>query len=146
MQKTIFTICILVASFSSVFAQEWHTNAEAAKELATAENKNIVLVFQGSDWCAPCMKLEKEIWSNQKFQELAKEQFIFLKADFPKRKKNKLSEALEKQNSKLAEKYNPNGFFPLVVVLNPEGKLLGTLGYENASPETYFKKLMTFEN
>jgi len=34
-------------------AQEWQTNFEKAKDLAQKDNRNIVLVFQGSDWCAP---------------------------------------------------------------------------------------------
>lgn len=138
------TIITMLLSFSA-FAQDWHTNIDTAKALAKKGNHNIVLVFQGSDWCAPCIKLDKEIWSTAKFQDLAKNHFVMLQADFPKRKKNQLSDSQTAQNAKLAEKYNPNGYFPYVVVLSSEGKVLGSIGYEKSTPEKYFKKLTAFE-
>ena len=112
--------------------------------MANSNNQNIVLVFQGSDWCAPCIKLEKEIWSTNEFQKLNEDHFVMLKADFPRGKKNQLSEKQQIQNKKLAELYNPNGYFPLVVVLDENGKVLGKLGYEKTTPSQYFKKLTSF--
>lgn len=139
---TSLTLCLL--SISGL-AQDWKTNFEEAKKEATIKKENIVLVFQGSDWCGPCIKLDKEIWSTVEFQNLAKNHFVMLKADFPRRKANKLSEELTKQNQQLADIYNPQGFFPLVVILNKEGKVLGKMGYEKINPEAYFKKLTAFE-
>ncbi|MBQ0786745.1 MAG: thioredoxin family protein [Oceanihabitans sp.] len=143
MKKIVVFAFLLVLSVSS-FAQEWHTNFEEAKALASQNNQKIVLVFQGSDWCAPCIKLDKEIWSTEAFQRLAKDTFVMLQADFPKRKGNKLTPELQEHNNGLAEKYNPNGYFPFVVVLNKEGKVLGTAGYEKSTPEKYVNKLNNF--
>lgn len=145
MNKLKILIIITTMLSFSAFAQDWQTNIDTAKTLAKKGNHNIILVFQGSDWCAPCIKLDKEIWSTTKFQELAKNHFVMLQADFPKRKKNQLSDSQTAHNSKLAEKYNPNGYFPYVVVLSPEGKVLGSIGYEKSTPENYFKKLTAFE-
>ena len=136
---------ILTLAFSlQTFAQEWSTDFEEAKKMANNNNQNIALVFQGSDWCAPCIKLEKEIWSTNEFQKLNKDHFVMLKADFPRRKQNQLSEQQQIQNKELAELYNPNGYFPLVVVLDKKGKILGKLGYEKTTPSQYFKKLTSF--
>ena len=55
----VFTMLLLV--FTNGFSQNWLTDFENAKELAKEENKKIILVFSGSDWCAPCIKLENEI-------------------------------------------------------------------------------------
>ncbi|MFI1743773.1 thioredoxin family protein [Thalassobellus sediminis] len=145
MKNIYFTSLFLFLLSLSTFAQDWTTNFEAAKQQASTKNQNIVLVFQGSDWCAPCIKLDKEIWSSQEFQKLAKDHFVMLQADFPRRKANKLSEALTAQNSKLAEAYNNQGYFPLVVVLNDKGEVLGKTGYEKITPSAYFKKLTAFE-
>jgi thioredoxin-related protein len=145
MRKIIFTSIICFALSFSASAQDWFTNFEEAKTKASEKNINIVLVFQGSDWCAPCMKLDKEIWSTAEFQNLAKDHFVMLKADFPRRKANKLPENLEKQNAKLAEAYNNQGFFPLVVIIDKNGKLLGKMGYEKSSPSDYFNKLTAFK-
>ncbi|MBO0331237.1 thioredoxin family protein [[Muricauda] lutisoli] len=134
--------CILFCQ--NLMAQDWQIDFDEAQDLAQKNNKNIVLVFQGSDWCAPCIKLDREIWSSSEFQDLAKDRFVMLKADFPRRKKNQLPEAQEARNKSLAAKYNPNGYFPYVVVLNSSGKVLGQTGYEKTSPKAYFNKLNSF--
>jgi len=144
-KKSILALVIgCFFAINGVFAQEWQTNFEKAKGLAGKGHKNIVLVFQGSDWCAPCIKLDREIWSALKFKELAKDHFVMLKADFPRRQKNKLPVAQEEHNKALASKYNPNGYFPFVVVLDASGKKLGEAGYEKSTPENYFNKLNSF--
>lgn len=146
MYKSLFISAALIFLNFTSFAQQWQINFDEAKKLASKNNENIVLVFQGSDWCAPCIKLDKEIWSTETFKKLSQNHFIMLKADFPRKKANKLSDAQTLQNSKLAETYNNQGIFPLVVVLNKDGKVLGKTGYEKLSPSDYFKKLTSFEN
>lgn len=143
MKKTILSVLFL-CTIVIVNAQLWHTDFIEAKKLANKENRNIILVFEGSDWCAPCIKLEREIWESEEFKDYAKTHFILLKADFPKRKKNKLSEQQQKENEKLAEKYNQQGFFPFVVVLDKTGKVLGTTGYRKVEPAEYIKLLSSF--
>ena len=46
---------------------------------------------------------------------------------------------------KLAEKYNNDGSFPLVVVLDNTGKVLGKMGFKNVSPEEYIKMIHALE-
>ena len=102
------------------------------------------MVFQGSDWCAPCIKLEQEIWSSDEFKSYAEDHFVLLKADFPKRKKNALVKEQQEANNHLAEVYNKQGFFPFVVVLDKEGKVLGETGYNKVEPKEYIKILTSF--
>jgi len=139
---TLIIGCFLL--LQNLAAQDWQTNFEKAKNLAQKNNNNIILVFQGSDWCAPCIKLDREVWSKEDFQKLAKDHFVMLKADFPRRKKNKLPAEQEVHNKSLAAKYNPNGYFSYVVVLDPSGKILGQTGYKKMSPKAYFNKLNSF--
>lgn len=140
MKKT-FLIILLLASSGLMTAQSWLTDFNEAKEQAKKQNKKIILVFQGSDWCTPCIKLDHEIWQSAEFKDYAKEHFILLKADFPRRKKNRLSKEQQAKNNDLAERYNHNGIFPLVVVLDASGKILKELSYEAISPKEYIKKL-----
>ena len=128
----------------SAKAQEWLTDFEQAKEIANEKDQNIILVFQGSDWCAPCIKLDREVWSTNEFQEYAKDHFVMLQADFPRKKKNKLETPQQQKNNLLAEKYNKQGFFPHVVVLNKKGNILGRTGYKKVSPSAYIKILNSF--
>ncbi|NCT17897.1 MAG: thioredoxin family protein [Flavobacteriaceae bacterium CG_4_8_14_3_um_filter_34_10] len=143
--KKIFYVTLLLLSINSIQAQDWKTDFEEAKSIAAKNNQNIVLVFQGSDWCAPCIKLDREIWSTDAFKNFSKQHFVMLKADFPRRKANRLSEEQTKKNALLAEKYNPSGYFPFVVVLNKDGKVLGETGYKKISPETFIAQLQSFE-
>ena len=134
----------MIVSVGTTMAQEWQTDINVAKELASKESKPIILVFQGSDWCAPCIKLDREIWNTETFKKYAKENYVMLKADFPRKKNNSLSEKQTKSNAQLAEKYNRQGFFPFVVVLDSSGKVLGESSYKKITPENYIKELNAF--
>ncbi|MFD2565436.1 thioredoxin family protein [Aquimarina rubra] len=141
MRKIISIITLMLMSMSSLTAQEWLTNFNEAKDIASNTNKNIVLVFAGSDWCAPCIKLERQILNTEKFLKYAKENYILVKADFPRKRKNQLPENLQEQNKQLAEAYNKSGGFPLVVMLDKEGKKLGEIGYKKVTPDAYIEIL-----
>ncbi|MFK7952431.1 MAG: thioredoxin family protein [Ekhidna sp.] len=144
MKKYIFVLIALFISITSALAQEWETDFAKAKQVALDENKVIVLVFQGSDWCAPCIRLDREIWSTESFQAYAKSNYVMLQADFPRRKQNALPEALAEANAKLADEYNKNGVFPFVVVMNHKGEVLGETSYKKTTPEAYIKELNSF--
>ena len=126
------------------YSQEWKTNFEVAKIEATNQNKNILLVFSGSDWCGPCIKLDRDIWKSACFMEFAKNNLILERADFPKKKQNQLTPEIKELNQSLAEKYNKDGMFPLVVVVDKNGKVLGKTGYKNVSPQEYVNILKSF--
>lgn len=142
--KTIFTILALVVFTFNTTAQEWLTDMNKAQELAKETDKAIVLVFKGSDWCAPCIKLDKQILHSETFKLYAKDHFIMVEADFPRRKKNKLSKELTAHNAALAERYNKQGIFPFVIVLSADGKKLGETGYYKTTPSKYILALAGF--
>ena len=145
MSKKFILSAFLLCVISITNAQNWLTNFEEAKNISNKENKHIILVFQGSDWCAPCIKLDREIWSTPEFIKYSKEHFIMVKADFPRKSKNKLTESQQKQNNQLMEKYNTQGYFPFVAVLDKNGKMLGNTGYKKTSPSEYIKLLTSFK-
>ena len=133
----ITILFVLIMNTTRLSAQEWRTDWDTAKVEAEQANKKLILVFSGSDWCIPCIKLEKEIWENSSFIQYAEQHYVLFRADFPKRKKNKLPETIQQLNDSLASEYNPKGYFPLIVVLNSKGKVKGQLGYEKVTPEDY---------
>lgn len=145
MKKSYIIIFLALFFVNELFAQDWLSDYSNAKSLASEDHKNIIMVFAGSDWCAPCIKLEKYIWESKEFKAYAKENWILLKLDFPKRKANKLSEEQQNHNDALAEKYNKKGYFPLVVVLDANGKVLGETGYKSIAPQAYVDHLISFE-
>jgi thioredoxin-related protein len=138
-------ILLFLCASSLAFSQNWKNNLEEAKSIASTENKPIILVFSGSDWCGPCIKLDRNIWQSDEFKKEANSKWVLVKADFPKKKANQLSETQTKINKLLAEKYNPNGNFPLVVVLDKDLKVTGMTTYKNISPEDYIALLHSLE-
>ncbi len=139
----IIYVFIFLLSFS-LTAQNWETDWKVATQKSKKNNQKLILVFSGSDWCIPCIKLEKEIWEEESFKAYAVENYVMLRADFPKRKKNALSIEKQKHNDKLAERFNAAGYFPLVVIISPEEKVLGQLGYEKSTPEKYIELINAF--
>tara|TARA_B100000780_G_scaffold253526_1_gene201161 strand:+ start:1235 stop:1669 length:435 start_codon:yes stop_codon:yes gene_type:complete len=133
----LLIVFILSLNTARLSAQDWRTDWDIARAEAEQANKKLILVFSGSDWCIPCIKLEKEIWESSSFTQYAEQYYVLFRADFPKRKKNKLPEMIQKLNDRLASKYNSKGYFPLVVVLDAKGKVKGQLGYEKLTPEAY---------
>ena len=143
MNKLTVLIVCLFGTLS--YAQNWQTNFENAKTQAVRENKNILLVFSGSDWCAPCMKLDKVVWKSSEFQEESEKSWIIYKADFPKKKANQLPIELAAENKKIADKYNKDGSFPLVVLLDKNAKVIGITGFKNVSASDYIKTIHSLE-
>lgn len=145
MKKILISSILLFFVAICVQAQKWETNFEEAKSRSNQEGKNIVLVFSGSDWCIPCMKLEKFILESKEFIDYSQDHFVMLRADFPKKKANALPKAQQEQNDKLAELYNKQGLFPLVLVLDKKGTILGSASYKNVPPQEYIDLLHSFE-
>lgn len=144
MKKYILLVLFIAAGMGSSFAQEWQTDLSTAKEIAKSKDLPIVLVFQGSDWCAPCIKLDREVWSTDEFKTYAKNHYVMLQADFPRRKNNALSPEQKDKNKALAEKYNKNGIFPFVVVMNGDGEVFGETSYKKLAPKEYIDEMNSF--
>lgn len=146
LNSSILSVLVSLLCCSIGISQEWQTDFETAKYIAKEEQKAIILVFQGSDWCAPCIKLDREIWTAPEFKQYAAQNYVMLQADFPRKKKNALSEKQASANAILAEQYNRKGIFPLVVLLDHDGKKLGETSYKRMTPEDYIKELNRYLN
>lgn len=143
MKKIIIILLIFMGTLG--YSQNWKANFDEAKQEALAQNKNILLVFSGSDWCAPCIKLDNVVWKSNEFKIEAEKNWVIYKADFPKKKANQLSPELTESNKKLAEKYNKSGNFPLVVLLDKTGKVIGMTGFKNISATEYIQLIHLLE-
>lgn len=119
----------------------WLDDFEKAKAEAAEKNLPILVNFTGSDWCHFCKVLEAEILSQDAFKAYAGESLVLFIADFPR--ENKPSEAVQKQNKALFEKYKVEGY-PTVLLLDSQGEVLWTevgFGSKSATPEEYVANL-----
>jgi thioredoxin-related protein len=106
------------------FGNIWENDFNVAQQKAVASKKYILLNFSGSDWCGPCIRMHKEIFEADDFNEYASANLVLVKADFPRLKKNQLPAEQLKKNNDLALKYNPDGVFPLTLLLDEQGKII----------------------
>ena len=136
--KSVFFSAVVVC----LYGQGWHTNMEEAKELARKEHKHILLNFSGSDWCGPCTMLRKNILDQQAFMQLVDSELVLVNADFPRKKRNQLTGEQQRLNDQLADRYNPQGQFPLTLLLTQGGKVLKQWeGNPGVSPELFGKQV-----
>lgn len=143
MMRYVVLVFTLFLSIGAT-AQDWKQDYDEALAQAANEDKPLILVFSGSDWCPPCKRLEKNVWSSEEFKSYSADKYVLYKADFPRKKANQLPQELLNQNKKLAEKYNPKGHYPLVLVLDKSEQVLGTTGYKKVSPDEYIAVLNSF--
>ena len=142
-KKAFFLLVMCAVQLLS--AQDWKVDYKDALTQAKQEDKPLVLVFSGSDWCGPCIRLKKKILETTTFSSYAGDHYVLYNADFPRKKKNLLSKELMEVNKRLAEKFNPKGYFPLVVVLDGKESIHGKTGFDKKlSPENYIGLLNSF--
>jgi len=113
---------VVICSLLRAGAEEsqWLTDLPRAEAEAKKKNKLVLIDFNGSDWCQPCMELRK-VLSTPEFADYAKMNLVLVDIDFPQKKAQ--SEELKKANEALSEKYKIEAF-PTIVVLGGNGEEL----------------------
>ena len=139
LKTSLFVLFIIMNS--AAYCQEWLTDFEVAKKQAAATGKNILLVFSGPEWCGNCTKLDTLVWDAPEFKAEAEKSWVLLRADFAQKKG--MPEPVDVNDVKmiLTEKYNRDGFFPFIVLLDKTGRKLGKTGYENFETVAEYIKL-----
>lgn len=120
MKNILLSVVLLVL----VLSGRAQASLENAKTLANKEDRFILLNFSGSDWCIPCIQMQKNYFENDGFRKMADSQLVIIRADFPRKKKNLPAAAIVKENEWLAERFNPGGSFPLTILLNQKGDVI----------------------
>ena len=131
----------LILGASAFAAVNWEQNYDAGLEKAK-KDKKLVMVDMYTDWCGWCKRLEEEILTKSEFKNYAKEKLILVKLDFPRQIEQ--SEALQNQNRTLAAQYAIKGY-PTVIVLDPAGRAVKQLGYQEGGPGPFVSALRAVE-
>jgi len=117
---------------------KWVENFSMAQYTAQATKKRLLLDFTGSDWCGWCIKLDKEVFDTPEFKAYAAKNLVLVKVDFPRSVPQ--SQELKKQNAELASRFSIEGY-PTLIVLSPEGQVLGKTGYQPGGPQVLINEL-----
>jgi phage shock protein E len=101
----------------------WLTDLPQAQGRAKSEGKSVLLFFHGSDWCPPCVEMQREVFDSPEFARFARKTLVPVDVDFPAKRKQ--DEALRQANLALKAKFNlsqdPTEGFPAIVLLDNEG-------------------------
>lgn len=113
---------------------EWTADGDAVSKEAKDLKLPTLILFTGSDWCPPCMRLEREVFEKKAFKDFANENLVLQIADFPRRKQ--LSQKQQAANQALAQKHGIRGY-PTMVLQNPQGERIAQFGFRGESPAEF---------
>ena len=102
---------------------QWTTDIEQAKQAAAADGRALFLYFTGTDWCVPCIVLDKVLLTTEAFEEWADERVVPVLLDFPAPTSDNPTPG---QHKELALRYGVFGF-PTIVMTDPEGRPFATV-------------------
>lgn len=144
MKKIALSLLACWAVWQVNAAEEgWLTDLSKAQTLARADHKMVLMDFNGSDWCAPCKDLRKNVLSSPEFMQYAKKNLVLVDVDFPKHKA--LPADQQQANDALAQKYGVDGF-PTIVVLNSDGKeIKKSAGYDGQNAKEFIAELQKLQ-
>lgn len=135
----ILNIVVLIAASTSFEANrccaaEWTEDINAAVEQAAATDKDLMILYTGSDWCPPCKLLDKEVLSQEQFIFEVDPHYVLVKLDFPRQTEQEPE--IAKRNAEWAQRFGIEGF-PTIVLTDVALKPYAFLGYEEGGFQNY---------
>ena len=119
----------------------WLIDFEAAKKLATQQQKDLFIDFTGSDWCPPCIALHKRVLSQPDFAKQLGQHYVFVTLDYPNDKSKQSPQTIQ-QNERLKTLYKIRGF-PTIILANANGKSYDTqVGYSGDRLDKYIQRIL----
>jgi thioredoxin-related protein len=110
------------------------TNFPRSAQLAKSTNRPLLLAFIGTDWSISSLKLDREVFDQAEFADNSKYNFLLCKLHFYQTQER--SPENIRQNAELATNYKVQEF-PTVIVLSPDGREIGRLGYIPGGVKTF---------
>lgn len=122
----------------------WSSDLDAAMARAEKNGKDVLVAFTGSDWCAPCKLMAKEVFTVEAFTKVASERYELVVIDSP-RKPGALDAATKAKNETLRERYAVNSW-PTVFLLDASGRPFArTKDYRPGGPAKYLEHLQELQ-
>ena len=120
---TTLTILVGVAAITIITfggiataASGWSTNIDSALKLGKQKKKPVMVEFTGLDWCPPCQRMQKDVFSKSAFTNAASKKFILVLIDIPKP-----GSSSAKKYHDLMRKYRVSGV-PTILLFGEDGR------------------------
>ena len=148
---TLFVACVV----GRLWAQEeptqkvvqrdgWYTNLDVAKKLAVKEGKDLLIEFTRSEGCGWCVKLEKEVLSQDGFKDKVAKNYVMVVLNYP-HDSSKWTAEVKAQHAKLLNHYQIRKF-PYLVFADASGQPYESESYRDRKPEAYLNEIIEIQN
>src|SRR5665213_97008 len=122
----------------------WFTDLPMAQARAKMEGKSVLLFFHGSDWCPPCVEMQRQVFASPDFVAYARQALVLVDVDFPE--KQPQDQDLRRSNLALKARFNlsreSGEGFPTIVLLNEAGEtVFQETGYSGGGAAEVLPKL-----
>ena len=129
----------LAAGSASAQTKTDDANRANALTRAKSENKRVLLDFAGEKWCPHSKRMEADVLTTPEFRQYADAHLIIVKVECPN-PQHASAASIDKFYGSQAR--YPLGMIPTCVILDGDGKTLGTLaGYPDGGPQAFIRQL-----
>ncbi len=130
-QRTQALNQVLTGAGDKSAKEPWLLDFEAAKAEAARDKKRILILFTGTDWCAPCQEFQAQVAHNPEFLKTFSPSFVFLKINWLRNTPQPPAEA--EQATRLRQQYGIASF-PSLLVLAADGTQLTRVDTSKGRP------------
>lgn len=119
---------------------QWLSDLDQGRALAAALDRPLLVNFTGSEWCPPCIALNRNVFSTDEFKAYAAKNLILVKLDFPRPGSDpEMTPALEKQ-FRFSQANQVRGL-PTVIIFDQDDKPIARTGFRPGDAKAYIDHL-----
>jgi thioredoxin-related protein len=129
---------LALSSFALAGEATWFADFDVAQKEAEKTGKDLFVDFTGSDWCSWCVRLHKEVFDQEAFQQGIAGDYILVALDFPRDEEIKAKVPNPERNEELMQLHRIESF-PTILLMTAKGEVYGRTGYQAGGPEKYLE-------
>ncbi len=141
--RTSTLFAALFATAGTALALTEAPTLEAAKPIAKAENRTILLDLTGKDWCPGCIYLKGKILDSAVMEKEVGDKYILVEIDYPRdpKKIEAIPPAEREAREDIIKTYKVTGL-PCVIYMDAEGLPYAVHTEYTRTPEEYIETIM----
>lgn len=141
----IFIVSLLLLLPLTGTAQQWNTSLESGLREAKNSSRNVLLFFSVPDACDLCVEFDDRVLQSEEFKTFS-DDVVLVRIEFNNSHGRVLTAEEKARNLLIVEKYNKDGFFPLVLIIDSSERILGKAPiYDHQTPQEYIAKLKAID-
>lgn len=126
--QTIVESDVAAVAAASQKRGEWIQSFEDAQSVAKESGRDILVFFDGSDWCSECREMTVNVFATEAFEKIS-EEYVLVHIDSPRQSTAREKVESAERNQKLVREFRI-AEFPTVWIADAEGTPIVPIGYE----------------